>query len=432
MNGIEQGRDIVEEILSGAKLSEMPPERDIVDEVLSGSGTPDIKKMPLDSVMTPVGKQTIGASFLTQLKTGLVDDPQTQMKIYAATRFPDLSEEERLKRYGIHEGEIVYLGDDDKVYRETPDTYWEKAKRFTAQEGAHLPSYLLGVLGFSAGGIGGAAIGAGAGEMIRKEIAGRVYEEPQTPAELGKSVTLEAALGAGGEIAGRVAGRAIGRIGRKRGGRLAVEAGRDLTKIDLGKVEVIRKRAKRYGIDLLPPQTTESQELINKFTLLGDLERSADFIREAKKLQVRQIDDAVYHFLDEIAPAVSPYKAGKQAVEAARAGIRRPVNIRRAKAAPIYKKAFQEAPDVNIESVITHIDEKLKTAKGDVRSHLQRAKELLMKPDVEEGARALVLIKASEEEEKEIVRRQKTWLEKGFSMGKIRYKNRGELHERGK
>jgi len=71
----------------------------------------------------------------------------------------------------------------------------------------------------------------------------------------------------------------------------------------------------------------------------------------------------------------------------------------------------------------------MKTYKGIVKGNTVVLEE---KPDVEEGARALVLIKASEGEEKEIVRRQKTWLEKGFSMGKIRYKSRGELHGRGK
>ena len=54
------------------------------------------------------------------------------------------------------------------------------------------------------------------------------------------------------------------------------------------------------------------------------------------------------------------------------------------------------------------------------------------KPDVEEGSEALVLVKASEDEDKEIIRRQKAMLEKGFEMGKLLYKDRGELHGRRK
>jgi hypothetical protein len=54
------------------------------------------------------------------------------------------------------------------------------------------------------------------------------------------------------------------------------------------------------------------------------------------------------------------------------------------------------------------------------------------KADLEEGSEALVLVKASEDEEKEIVRRQKAMLEKGFEMGKLLYKERGDLHGRGR
>jgi len=54
------------------------------------------------------------------------------------------------------------------------------------------------------------------------------------------------------------------------------------------------------------------------------------------------------------------------------------------------------------------------------------------KADVEDGSEALVLVKASEDEEKEIVRRQKAMLERGFEMGKLLYNERGELHGRGR
>jgi len=54
------------------------------------------------------------------------------------------------------------------------------------------------------------------------------------------------------------------------------------------------------------------------------------------------------------------------------------------------------------------------------------------KADVEDGSEALVLVKASEDEEREIVRRQKAMLGKGFEMGKLLYKERSELHGRRK
>lgn len=49
-------------------------------------------------------------------------------------------------------------------------------------------------------------------------------------------------------------------------------------------------------------------------------------------------------------------------------------------------------------------------------------------PEGAEGAEAIVLLKVSEEEDREIAQRQKAILEKGFPMGKLLYKKREELH----
>jgi hypothetical protein len=49
-------------------------------------------------------------------------------------------------------------------------------------------------------------------------------------------------------------------------------------------------------------------------------------------------------------------------------------------------------------------------------------------PEGAEGAEAIVLLKVSEEEDKEIVQRQKAMLKRGFPMGKLLYKKREELH----
>jgi hypothetical protein len=49
-------------------------------------------------------------------------------------------------------------------------------------------------------------------------------------------------------------------------------------------------------------------------------------------------------------------------------------------------------------------------------------------PEGAEGAEATVLLKVSEEEDQIIIRRQKALLQKGFPMGKLRYKKREDLH----
>ncbi len=67
----------------------------------------------------------------------------------------------------------------------------------------------------------------------------------------------------------------------------------------------------------------------------------------------------------------------------------------------------------------------MQTYKGIFRGHTVILEQA---PDVQDGTEALVLVKAPEEEERQIVERQKALLERGFPMGKLRYKSRGAHH----
>ena len=71
----------------------------------------------------------------------------------------------------------------------------------------------------------------------------------------------------------------------------------------------------------------------------------------------------------------------------------------------------------------------MKPYRGVVRGNTVVLEE---KPDVADGTEALVLVKPTEDEETEIVKRQKALLDKGFEMGKLLYKKREELHGRRK
>lgn len=68
----------------------------------------------------------------------------------------------------------------------------------------------------------------------------------------------------------------------------------------------------------------------------------------------------------------------------------------------------------------------MKTYKGIVKGNTVVLKDKL---DVADGTEALVLVKATEEEEQDIINRQKAMLETGFAMGKLQYRKRDELHE---
>jgi hypothetical protein len=337
---------------------------------------------PLGSVMTKLSNQGDSASFVTNMVAGLADDPQTQIKVYAASRFPDLPEPERLKRYGVHNGEVVYMGDDGNLYRETADTWFDRIKRFAAQTGSHLPSIILGTIGSSAG-PGTAAVGAAGGEGIRKSLAATALGEEQTTLGNVGEMAKEGVLGYGGDLLGRLMARGLNFIGAKRGGELAKEAGRGRQNINIAETKRLEDLGQKFDIDLYPPQTTGSKRLADKFNLLGDLESSAPIIQKAREKQVEQIDDAVYKFVNDLmGDGATASEIGGGVIDASKKALQVPVRVRQAKASPLYKKAFESDVKVDVEPVAAWIDAELKTAKGDIRAALLRSKKLLEKPDL--------------------------------------------------
>lgn len=327
------------------------------------------------------------ASALTHFKTGFVDNWENQLKIYSAARFPGLSEGERVKKYAYAGEEFFFKDDKGNWQRETPDTFMSELKRGASKEGAHLPTYILGVLG-TAGGPVGSAAGAMLGEGFRKGVVAPALGEKSSLGETSASMVKEGVFDLAGYGVGQLffggGQKLLRRVSTKKGARSAAKAaGRDMMEIDLDQAERIRQKAKGFGIDLLSPQTTESKRLIDRYNFLGDLPQSADFIKEARKLQADQIDDAVYRYLDVISKVEpEPFRVGGKLVKAAKGALQKPVDVRAKRAGPIYKRAFEAKTDVDVKPVADFIDDQLVKAKGDVRKGLLRAKKLIMAPDL--------------------------------------------------
>src|SRR5687768_5536104 len=55
------------------------------------------------------------APFGSLAKAAMVDDPKTKMRIYAEGLFP--GDKSAIERFGLVKGEIVYVGDDDKLHK---------------------------------------------------------------------------------------------------------------------------------------------------------------------------------------------------------------------------------------------------------------------------------------------------------------------------
>ncbi|MBU2060370.1 MAG: hypothetical protein KKH44_00780, partial [Bacteroidetes bacterium] len=312
------------------------------------------------------------ADFLTRIESGIVDDPQTKINI--------LSKRMNIpaNKFGFVDGKIVYQGEDGYFYPAIPGG----AKTFAATTLAHSPevafSTMLAPLGPAA-----ATGGAVGGEALRQLIGKTVYNEQQTPLH---NLTNLLVSGATGGLGAKLGGKTISGIdltkGRQ-GARILEAAGRSRDKISIDEIKRIEALGKQHGIDLLPPQTTRSPELISRFNMLADLPETANMIGGVKRNQAEQVQNAIIGFIDSISPQTSTkLSAGKKSVEAAQDAIMSVKDIRSKKASPIYKKAFEEAPEVDIEPVIKYIDKELKTAKGPIRDELLKAKRILEKPDL--------------------------------------------------
>lgn len=356
------------------------------------TGKTDMSNYPLNSVMTEAENPEKSASFVTNLMSGLADDPKTQVRVYAAARFPDLPEGERLKRYGIDDGNVVFLDDEGVLRRENADTLWQNVKKFTGKTAAHTPAIAMGTIG-SMGGPILAALGAAGGEGIRKTIAGAALDEPQTTGGNLFSMGREAATAYVGDVVGRQIGKGFKILGKKPGGKVG-----KLTKTstDPKKIARMEKLGEDFGIDLFTPQTSGNKRLSEIFNLLGDLDYSSDVIQAARQTQYEQIDSAIYNYIKSLSGATSSRtKIGQEVVDAAKDSVKKMVDARRAKASPLYKKAFSSGATVDIEPVVRSIDSGLETAKGQVRSALMKAKQTLLRPDLPKKAQKSRILDAT-------------------------------------
>lgn len=322
------------------------------------------------------------ASFLTQVKAGFVDDPQTKMKIYAADRFPNMPESERLSRYTIVDGEPVFADNSGQMFFETDQTGQGKLKSMAGQNIPRLLPSVGGAIG-SLGGPGTSALGAGAGEATRKIIGATVFGEPQTSLGNAADIGLESALDIGAYGVAKAFNSFLKRQGIKQGGELAKAAGRSAYDINLKQSSDNLAKGKAFNVDLFPPQFTQSPELIAKWKLLADLPQTADKIRAGSRAQTEQVQNAFVQFFDDIYPDdVSLYSVGDRLTKTSQKVLDNMIDARRQLASPLYKEAFEEANPVDVKPVVGFIDEELKTAKGPVRNAYLRAKQMLMKPDV--------------------------------------------------
>lgn len=397
----------IDKLLMGEDLGG-PKKRDRVDDLLEGviptqtsiGGKPGtymlqtgqeptgaIDTRTSQPIMRPVPTGEQQAGFVSLAESRQVDDPQTRIQILAKNRgiSPD--------KYGVVNGRIVYQGADGKLYFEEPDTktLGGLAKDVAATVAGHPEEIGMGIVGASGGPLTAGLLAAG-GAGLRKVRGKLMYDEPQT--EFGNIKEMGVAggtAGVGSAIGGKLIGihdRALG----KEGSRLVKAAGRGRERISLPETQRLELAGQRFGVDLLPPQTTRSPELISRFNILGDLPETADLIGVARRKQNEQVVTAIDDFLGTISRPTSPGEAGRRGVEAARKAIEEPYEAAQKASKQFYDQA-KLASGVDISQTIQKMDGLLDTApKGSLEQKaLQKIKGMLMREGTDPNGKPIMV-----------------------------------------
>lgn len=325
--------------------------------------------IPMDSphIRGQEVNQGEGADFLTNLKAGFVDDPQTKLKVYAKARFPDLPEKEALDRVGMTKtGDIVYLGDDDKLYTESPRGGSNVFNRLAANTLAHSPSIALSTIGAGTPAAPVLApLGAAGGEGIRKSIGNLFFDEPQTVKGNVMSMGLE-----GGIVGGSLLLAHLAKTGYNR------HAVKDITKLDQRATGDLQNKFNKFGIDSTPAELTNLPSLKAQQKALNNLTASADKMDDFYTKRSGQVEKAVTGLFDDVSPVDDATRAGFMSRKAAQGALDDEVMKRSAKAKPFYNKSFK-TDNVDVSGLINQIDEKLNMAKGRIKTSLNKTKSLL-------------------------------------------------------
>ena len=313
------------------------------------------------------------ADFSTLTKAAMVDDPGTKLKILAKARFPGMKEEEAVSRYGIIEGVPVYLGKDDKLYRETPTGFGGFLKKTAAnivgspgETIGGVAGGIVGAPGGPAGVVAGSALGAAGGKGYDKIAANLALDEPQTVSGNVAAMGEAAAFSGGGSLIGSALGKFLQR-----------NAARDIKRLDTTQTADITKKAQAAGVDLNPAQATNLPSLKAKYDVLASMPTSRDAIAEAAKKQAKQAYDAADDFFKKVSPVEGLDEAGTIAREGAKKVVSKLTEERAAAARPLYKKAFDEFDGIPQELV-------------------GRAEELMKRPAMAQAGRKAVQLARNE------------------------------------
>ena len=347
---------------------EVPVKKQSYASMLLDDEEPQEEYTPTGAIDTRTSKpvmqwtpdETKQADFGALFKSGWVDKPESKIQIFAASRFPDLPKAEREARYKMQDGKVSFKGDDGKYHFEVHGDFLSKLRGGAGESIAALPSGVLGAVG-ATGGLGGAALGAAGGEAIRKVVGNLVFDEKQSSVGNLIDITKEAAMGLAGETVGRVLVGAKNNSLLRSGGDLKNVVKNDIRRNiikpeDHAKAEFIKTLADQHGVELAPHQLYNKQSMTDIWKYLRRHPQTSDAIQTFETKVADQLEGAVGKFSDNLAMQKDAGVLGAEIRDTAQSVLSRAHQTRTKAVSPLYKKAFENTPDVDISAPLAEID----------------------------------------------------------------------------
>ena len=258
----------------------------------------------------------------------------------------------------------------------------------TAQVLSFIPAARLAGLGrtlLQKVGIGGAA--AGVTEQALQETGVALGREERDPV----STAIATVTGGASEAV-------VPAIQAFRGARQAARVGAATDEIEqvAGSVRVAQEASEQTGIPLFQAQQTGVPAQLEKQSFVAQLPSGTRSAVKGLKAQNQAAGEAVEDFLGQIAPDQAVVTGTERLRTAAKAALEKAKNIRSEKASPLFKAAFDEGADVDLQPVSKLIGDRLDELPetGEIAKSLKKVAGLIAGKKPKETAAGLIVDEA--------------------------------------
>lgn len=288
-----------------------------------------------------------------------IESPQKKFEFLAKRLFPGMDPASAAKRFRIdHDGNILYIDENDVEQRVIPDTLMGKTKEFVAN--VTRPQNIGALVG-GMWGIPGMAAGAAAGSLAEQLQGQALGDESKGIPGMAMTAGKEALIAGGSGLAGKSVTPFINKTlrGTSGTGKLGQIVSRESQYFDPVAIQGSIEAGKRYGIDLTAPEVVNSPTLKALWANIAKTpgepaEKVARFIEQTRSPQVER---AIQRELGKISSEDSLYRAGamgKQTGQEIEGGLK---ESRRLATTQDYETAWQTAKPVDTSPVLEKIDD---------------------------------------------------------------------------